>query len=178
MALSIQELEDIFFDQTARIIGLDPNDERTQNRIRVTWPAKGAPAWKREEDVAFFIIDYDDDLYTRQMDVSYVGETDGIGRRTVGHTQVLRVSWICYGPNSFSDAATIRAGLFGPTSKEAFAGSNLALITDVPMPKRVPEQFGGQWWDRTSFWARFNERVLRQENVSYLESADVKIIPG
>ncbi|WP_163855817.1 phage neck terminator protein [Paenibacillus elgii] len=174
--LSILQLGDFFQDITIRLIGLDPRAKASQNRVRIGWPAKGAPAWKRDADVGFLLIDYSDDQYTRQMDVTYNESNMDNANRTVSYTRVLRVNWIFYGPNSFGDADMVRAGLFLPQTTMDLAAVNMALITDVAMPIRTPELFAGQWWDRSSFQARFNEKVTRQSEVPYLESANVQIV--
>nr|WP_147433503.1 hypothetical protein [Paenibacillus ginsengarvi] len=124
------------------------------------------------------MVEYLDDLYTRQINVVYNEIDPDNARRSVSYTRVLRVNWICYGPSSFDDADVIRIGLLSPWMTEQLAGANMALITDLGMPTRSPELFGGQWWERTSFYARFNEQVTRQADVPYLQSADVNIIKG
>ncbi|NOU95593.1 hypothetical protein GC093_20505 [Paenibacillus sp. LMG 31456] len=176
--LSITEIENFFQASTTRMLGLDPNAPANQKRVRVAWPSKGAPAWKHEENVVFLMIGYADDSITRQMDVSYDQADVDNANRTVSYTRVIHVSWTCYGPNSFNDADLIRSNLFLPKTKADLAAVNLALIIDVPMPMRTPELFASQWWDRTSFFARFNEKVIRQSEVPYLQSADVRIIEG
>ncbi|MFB0841783.1 phage neck terminator protein [Paenibacillus oleatilyticus] len=174
---SISQIEDLFQGFTIRALGLDPRAKQNQDRVRIGWPAKGAPAWKQGADVAFLLIDYADDQYTRQIDVTFSsGANKDNANRTVSYTRVLRVNWIFYGPNSFGDADTVRAGLFLPQTTMDLAAVNMAMITDVAMPIRTPELFAGQWWDRTSFQARFNEKVTRQSEVPYLQSANVQIV--
>lgn len=176
--LTAIQIEDFFQTNTTRMLGLDPDDPANQKRVRVAWPAVGAPAWKREQDVTFLQVDYSDEQITRQMDVEYSAIDDDNANRAMSYTRVLLVSWIFYGPASFGDADLIRSSLFKPAYKEALAVLNMALVTDVPMPKRMPELFGGQWWERTNFQARFNERVTREAEVPYLQSAEVTILEG
>jgi len=175
---SIGQIEDIFQNLSIRSLGLNPNAKASQKRVRISWPEKGAPAWKRDEDVAFLMVTYADDLITRQVDVSYGAADTENANRTVTYTRVVQVSWVCYGPNSFGDADLIRSSLFLPKITMELLASNMALITDVPMPVRTPELFNGQWWDRSSFFARFNEKVIRTTQVPYLQSAEVKTIKG
>lgn len=176
--LTITQVEDLFQNLTLNMLGLDPAAKKNQSRVRISWPTKGAPAWKISEDVIFLLINFDDDAITRQVDVSYTKADDENANRSMSYTRVLRIDWICYGPNSSNDADTIRSSLFLPQFTQKFAANNLALITDVPMPIRSPELFNGQWWDRSSLYARFNEKVVRTTEVPYLKSADVQIVKG
>ncbi|NHN33541.1 phage neck terminator protein [Paenibacillus agricola] len=176
--LSMKDIEDVFWDMSTRMLGLNPAAPANQKRVRVSWPEKGAPAWKREENIAFISVEPDDDPYTRQMDVEYSEIDADNANRAMSYTRVHRVSWICYGPSSFGDTDLIRSSLFKPEYTMALAAVNMALITDVSAPRRSPELFGGQWWERSNFSARFNEKVIRQSEVPYLQSADVRIIEG
>lgn len=176
--LSITDIEDFFQTSTTNALGLDPDAPANRKRVRVGWPAKGAPAWKREENVAFLMIGYADDAITRQIDVAYSAVDSVNANRSASYTRVIHVSWTCYGPGSFNDADVIRNSLFLPQTTMDLAAVNMALITDVPMPVRTPELYAGQWWDRSSFFARFNEKVIRQSEVPYIQSADVQILKG
>jgi hypothetical protein len=176
--LSIAQIEDFFANLTLQMVGLDPVAPANQNRVRIGWAPNGAPAWKRTEDVAFLLVNYDDDPITRLVDVTYQEADINNVNRTVSYTRVQRVNWICYGPNSFDDMDKIRHGLYLPQFTQILAANNLALILDMSMPVRSPELFNGQWWERTSFYARFNEKVTRQADVPYIQSADVQIVKG
>lgn len=176
--LSITQIEDFFQNLTLQMLGLDPIALANDERVRIAWPTKGAPAWGINEDVAFLLVNYDDDPITRQRDISYQNADPDNADRTVSYIRVLRVNWICYGPNSFDDMDTIRNGLYLPQFKQLLMASNIALILDVPVPTRSPELFNGQWRERTSFYARFNEKVVRHADIPYLQSADVKIVKG
>lgn len=176
--LLLRQVEDFFQNLTLQVLGLDPASPANQNRVRIGWPEKGAPAWKITEDVAFLLVNFDDDPITRQVDVSYQDKDADNADRFVSSTRVIRVNWICYGPNSFDDCDLIRNGLFMNENTMLLALSNLALITDVPMPMRSPELFNGQWWDRTSVYARFNEKVIRHADVPYIKIADVQVVKG
>jgi hypothetical protein len=176
--LTIQEINSFFWSLTVQMLGLDPAAPANQDRVRKAWPVKGSPTWKIDDNVAFLLVNYDDDSITRQVDVSYINVGTDTADRVMSYTRVLRINWICYGPNSFNDMDLIRSSLFLPKFTQLLAASNLALITEVPVPMRSPELFNGQWWERTSFYARFNELVVRHSSVLYLKSADVQIKKG
>jgi len=178
IVLTLRQAEDFFQRLTLQLLGVPANAPKKDSRVRIGWPEKGAPAWKQNEDVTFLLLTYDDDMITQQQHVTY--QPNGLDsiNRTVEYTRVLRVNWICYGPNSFDDADKIRSGLYLPPSSEALIKSNMALIMDVPSPMRSPELFNGQWWDRSSFYARFNEKVTRRSEIPTLKSADIQIVEG
>jgi hypothetical protein len=179
--LLLKQAEDFFQNLTLRILGLDPAAPANQARARIGWPvypSKGMPAWKVNEDVVFLLLTYDDDAVTRQLEDTYKASSADIADLMTSYTRVIRVSWICYGPNSFDDTDVLRRGLFRPDFTQLLRASNLALITEVPMPVRSPELFNAQWWDRSNFYARFNEKVTRHSDVPYLQSGNVQIVKG
>jgi hypothetical protein len=174
--LTKTQIEDIFRMLTLQLLGLDPS--ANDSRVRMTWPTKGAPAWKIGDDVAFLLVNYDDDPITRQMHVDYAAADDSNADQSTSYTRVIRVDWVCYGPHSFEDADAIRSGLFAVATKLTLTQNNMALITDVPLPVRAPEIYNGQWWERTSFYARFNELIIRHADIPYIQAADVQILKG
>lgn len=175
---TIRQIEDIFQMLTLQMLGLDPEAPGNQSRVRISWPENGAPAWKRAEDVVFLMISYDDDLISRQMEATYANAGPDLVSRSLSYTRVIRVNWIVYGPNSADDAEKIRSGLFSMDIFDALMAQNIALIVDVPLPVRTPELYNGQWWDRSTLYARFNEKVMRQQEIPNLLSADVRVVKG
>jgi hypothetical protein len=177
--MTVRQIENFFISLTYKILGIDPSGlQPNQSPVRVEWPTGGAPGWKINEDITFIMVNYDDDAITRQVEVKYLSNNDQNAYRTVSSTRVLRVNWICYGPNSFDNANIIRNGIFLPEFSEMLKENNLALIFDLPSPIRAPELFNGQWWDRTSFYARFNELIIQSVSVPYITSPNIQIIKG
>jgi hypothetical protein len=177
--MTVRQIEDFFVGLTYQILGIDPSTlQPNKSPVRVDWPTGGAPGWKIDEDVTFIMVNYDDDAITRQVDVIYQSNDESNAFRSASSTRVLRINWICYGPNSFDNANNIRNGLFLPQFSEMLMKNNFALIFDMPSPLRAPELFNGQWWDRTSFYARFNELITQSVSVPYLTSPNVQIVKG
>ena len=172
-ALSLSEIQDIFWDCTIKILGLDPNKKENQKRIRKGYPTEGAPAWKHTDNVGFIIVSPANDPYAQQVERSYSQTGETTADNISSYTRVHQVQWTFYGPSSFDDADRVRAGLF----RSPLLFSPMHLVTDVPAPVRLPELFGGQWWERTSFTARFNEKVVRSSTVHYIEAAEIKVVP-
>lgn len=173
-ALQLSEIADIFWECTVRNLGLDPNSKTSQKRIRKGYPAEGAPAWKRTENVGFILVSFENDPYAQPVEISYNRDNETAADQIASYTRVIQVSWTFYGPSSYDDADKVRTGLF--LNPLLFAPMH--LITDAPTPYRLPELFEGQWWERSTLVARFNEKVTRSTKVNYIESADIRVIPN
>lgn len=180
--LKLEDLESFFQSITMKMLGIAEVDANlkpiNQDKVRISWPTSGAPAWKITDDVTFIRVNNVSDQITQQRDVGYSAVDSDTANRTVSYTRVHEVAWIFYGPNSFDNADIARNGLYLPQYKDLLKASNLGLILDVPVPVRFPELLNGQWWERTDFTAKFNELVIRQGTVPYIKSADIIIKKG
>ncbi|SFU71103.1 phage neck terminator protein [Alicyclobacillus macrosporangiidus] len=171
--LTVQQIEDIFQTWTSQALGVtDPG------AVRIGWPMDGAPAWHITDDVCFVLVTYVDNPITRQIERSYSPLDPDNANMAHSYIDSVRVSWTLYGPNAFERADIIRAALFQPSTTDTLAANNLGLVTDVPMPIRVPELFNGQWWSRATLYADFNQLVIRQTSVPYITGSDVRIVEG
>lgn len=176
--LKLKEIEDFFFQITCKMLNIDSTKEKNQGKVRIAWPTDGAPGWKINDDVVFLRITPEDDKMTRHLNIIYNPDEDDRAylKRKTGYTRVHKIDWTLYGPNSYDDADLIRYLIFDFDYMKQFKKKNLFLITDVPMPTRLPEFYNGQWWERTDFSATFNEGVVRESKVPYITSTDFKII--
>jgi hypothetical protein len=173
--LTLGQIEDFFSDLTLRMLKLDPD---IPGRVRTTWPTSGAPAWEITEDVMFISVNYDDDPIIKQMHTTY-GHLDANNADYIlKYTNVLRINWTAYGPNSFSDMDAVRSSLILPSFTDQMNSHNVLLITDLNPPMRSPELYNGQWWERTSFYARFNEGVEKHSTIPYFQPGPIQIVKG
>lgn len=173
--LTLKQLENLYWRLTTQILGCDPANTAHAKVVRIAWPTEGSPAWKRDEDVVFVRISESDDDYNRQRDTVYeVKDTDNAWQRTA-QTRVLQVTWICYGPNSFDKAFAIRSALYTPQYRETLAGNGIYPVPAFEAPRRAPELFAGQWWERTDLTARFNAHIRIDTTIPYLRSADITV---
>lgn len=176
--LKLREIEDFFVEVTCQMLDIDLSIEENQGKVRIAWQAEGAPGWDIEEDIVFLRITPQDDRMARQLDVTYnptVEDRFNLRKKT-GYTRVHKINWTLYGPNSYDYADVIRHLIFDSGYMKKFKSKNLFLITDVPMPVRLPEKINNQWWERTDFSVTFNESVIRENKVPFLQSAEIKII--
>lgn len=166
--LTLAQLQTIFQSLVSQILNTtDPG------AVRIAWPQDGAPAWPIDYDVCFLLIQPDTDPYTQQIEQTWGQQDAQNAAVSLSYTFVFRVGFTFYGPNSFDNADLVRSQLFTDATTTSLAASNLALITDVPMPMRAPELWGGQWWDRSDLVARFNQLVIRNSTTPFVASAPV-----
>jgi hypothetical protein len=171
--LLLSQLESLFQSLTSQILGTtDPS------AVRVGWNQQGAPGWAIGSDVTFLLLNYSDNQITRQMETTYAESSSTDATASLTYQVVIRAEWTLYGPNSFDHADLIRSSLFQEPYKTTLAQSNLALITDIMMPVRAPELYNGQWWERSTFYAEFNELVTRTSSVPYIQTAPVTTESG
>lgn len=173
--LKLNDLKDIFFTETCKMLGLDPDAPENQEKVRLTWSQDGAPAWGIAEDIVFIRITPIDDVIARPQDVLYDTSAPDYAQKEIGYTRVHKIDWTLYGPNSYDNADLIRYKILTREFLEEFKKYNLYLITNVPLPTRFPEIFNGQWWERTDFQAQYNELVIRRSQTPYFSATDFQI---
>lgn len=170
---SLNDMEELFWTVTAKILGYDTSLQATQGKVRISWLPAGAPSWKITDDITFLSIVPDDDYFAKQRDVSHSEFGSTNATRTIKYTRVFGVSWICYGPNSFDNIEKIRNGIFVEIYRNFIAAKNMYLLPDIGMPRRAPELLNGQWWERSDLSARYNEGVERNATVNRIDSARI-----
>lgn len=176
--LKLAEIENFFHSLTMQILGINPSTPSNQGKVRIAYSSTGGPDWKHNEDVVNIVVNAVDDPFTIQRDTSYEAmDADNSGQKT-GYTRVHQIKWILYGPNSFDNAEIIKNGLFKPDSKVQCASNDLYLILDIVPPKRIPELHNMQWFERSDFSVRFNEKVELEAVVPVLKSANINTRKG
>ena len=175
IVLKLKDIEDFFQEITCEMLGIDLSKKENQSKVRIAWPTGGAPGWKINDDICFLRITPVDDKLARELNICYdpVKNDEPYAKKQVGYTRVHKINWTLYGPNSYDNADVIRHMIFDFDYMKKFKEKNLFLITDVPMPTRLPEYYNGQWWERTDFSASFNEGVTRESQVPYIKSAEI-----
>lgn len=171
--LLLNQIENLFRTVTNMALSIKSTDSNYHTAVRIAFQQTGAPAWKITEDVVFLIINNPDEDITRQRDVTYETMlTDDVNKLT-SYTRVHNVRWVIYGPHSYDNAEKIKNGLYRSDIKETLAKNNLYLVLDVVPPVRSPETFNGQWWERSNFNARFNEKVNVNNSVPAVSGVQV-----
>jgi hypothetical protein len=180
---------------TMLALSLDPTLDAAAKAVRVGWQITGQPASSIDEDVAYVRCVEEDDQYNRIRDEQHFDAPPTQVEFDTTYTRVWRTFWTLYGPNSFDHARIIKSALFTQSIHDALlqafsnygelpyglggyggSGVELYLVTDVIAPKRIPENFGGQWWERVDFDCQFNEGVTETYLVNAVVSSEVIII--
>jgi hypothetical protein len=177
--LTLAELEQLFANLTITMLNIDfdPTAESTSENspVRISWPTDGAPAWQITDDVNFVRVIPVDNDYDKIRDVSYSYLSDSSLNKATSRTRVFQVIWTVYGPNSFTNAETIRDSLFDDIAHDTLAQNNIYMITDVPEITRAPEQFANQWWERCDLSVMFNGLIVKNTTVSSVASIPIVV---
>ena len=170
--LTIAQLNTLFQTLVMTMIGLDPAVSTSAYAVRISWPTGGAPSWKNTEDICFLRIVEKDDEYNRQREAKF--DAARLNQITT-YTRVIEVSFVFYGPNSFDHAQTVRDQIFYQKNHDTLALQNIYLIPDIHSPKRAPELFQGNWWERTDMSMDFNELIVRNSALNSATSVAVDL---
>jgi hypothetical protein len=176
--LTLEQLENFFQLLTCSALGIplwdntDPENPIpiNQDRIRLAWPEDGAPGWPITANVGFIRVTNVDDEFTKLRNAEQVA-----GNQATAYYTNHLVSWVFYGPSSYDDAETLRNSLYSQGMISLMTAQNLAMIPEFEAIMRAPELFNGQWFPRVDWQAKFQERIIREDTIPTLLSADIKI---
>lgn len=146
--------------------------EAAYTDVRLSWPTEGAPSWEVDEDVVFLRVFEGDDFINRQRETKVTALTDTTLNEETTYTRVVELNLIFYGPNSFDRAQTIRDSFYYDEYHWQLAQSSIYMIPNIEAPRRVPEAFQGQWWERADLTLRFNEKIAKNRSINIIESAE------
>ena len=178
------EIESVFWKATIMCLGLDPNDESdfVQKRVRKSWAKAdiGTSDWKREENVVFLhIIPRDEETSRTANNVSfkYDRERDK-HQEIVDFYDSYQITWVCYGPDAYEDAQTIRIGILRDAIRTFLQRNKIGIQPHITRPQYFPEQEdNGEWWERYDLTAYFYENVRRvYESESIARGPNIIII--
>ena len=168
--MTIKEAENLFKGVTLDMLGGSPPAD-----VRISWPTQGAPAFGINQDVIFLRVIEQDGQYNRQKEREYTNIDADTKNQALLYTRILNVTWIFYGPNSFDNAQTVRDKIFYQQHHDTLAKQQVYLITDFQAPRRAPDLFQGDWWERVDLSISFNEQIIRNEIISTVLSAEIGI---
>jgi hypothetical protein len=159
-ALTDDSLFTILQPLTCGMIGLAVSDPARNYMVRKAWQTAGAPAWKIDENVISIQCTPKSNWYDKVRDVVSTANNDPTKVTTnIEYTRVWSVRFIGYGPGIFDMIRLIRTALLLSWTHDTLAQSNLYLMTELETPSRNPEQFEGQWWQRTDLGIELYEQV-------------------
>ena len=156
--LTKEQIEDAFWRATIMTLGLDPEAEATQSRVRISWPKgdAGNSDWKRDENVIFLRITPTHDDYTIQKDITHAYDRENdVLREVVTYHRCFSIQWVCYGPQSGEDADAIHIGILRTEVRKYLRQNGIGMKPDIREPVRMPElDDSGDWWERHDLTAQ------------------------
>ena len=172
-----KELENVFWTATVMCLALDPasEDEFVQQRVRKSWPTTetGSTNWKRDENVVFLRITPWNDEIGRYADSSYYFDQDTqLYRERVDFTKSHQIHFLCYGPDSYDDAETIRIGILRANIRQFLQKNRLGIMPHIREPIQMSEQDEtGEWWERYDLTVYCYENVTKDYEIGTIEVA-------
>ncbi len=171
-----RQLEDVIWKATIMALGLDDSQPEVQNRVRISRPESDLTngIWERTENIVFLRVMPGFDEISTQHDSEVVEDEHGKVIERVSYHRAHALSWICYGPDSYNDADTIRIGLLRPDVMHYLRTNRIGLSPRITEPVNVPEpDEAGLWWDRYDLSANCYELVCREYAIG-----DIRVAPN
>lgn len=167
---TIKEFENLLQPIIVAILGW----QATPNNVRIGWIQTGQPAFKITDNVVFITASPVDAEISRHHD-SVMEEGSPDIETTITFTRVMALDVVAYGSDALDNLTVIRYGMYRATSRNTLADENIYFIPNAPEPRRVPESFAGQWWERGDMKLTFNELMTEIENENAVYSAEIEI---
>lgn len=171
-ALTVSQINKLAQALTCGMLGINPPD---YSQVRIDWPTQGQPfSVSPEQNVAFLACVPEEEEYSKVRDRITSTQTPGV-LQTWTYTRPWRWSWVLYGPNATDRARALWDATFMDYFSDQLEASQLYLISEPPVPRRVPEQFNAQWWERADFSLELYELVTETIVDSAATSVEVKV---
>jgi hypothetical protein len=170
-ALSQTDCENALQSLITAMLG---NTTDANSAVRISWPTAGAPGWDITDDVCFVKATLSPSRLSKSRDRSHSGPSQSLTEK-VKYIRVWEINLILYGPNSFDHGRLIKSALYMDWVSKELASNTLAVVIDIDDPRRMPELFSGQWWERSDFSFRLNELVTEEMTVTAIESVEVDL---
>lgn len=144
--------------------------------VRQEWPSKGAPAWDKTDNIAFLRCVEIDDAYNKVRDQGQGDPTETGAVLITEFTRVWRVSWVVYGPIAYDRTTLLKSAMQQDFIHDSLAALNVFLMPEVSNPRRMPEEFEGEYWERSDFEMVFYEQVTETIVTNTVASVEVLVL--
>lgn len=169
----------IFLSNAPTVTGVIPvtiTDPDSYSKVRIGWQLFGQPGPPIDSDTVTIRCEPLDTEFSRLRDNVLTTAPDLTATYTDVFTRTWRAYWTFYGPTSLDHARMVRSALIKiPLFTDLLAQSNLFINPSIEEPRRVPEDFQGQWWERVDLVVELNEQVTETFTVGTVQSVEVQI---
>lgn len=174
--LTESQMQVIWQNLVLQCLGITPTgttDNTAYSQVRISWPLPGQPGFNPQDDICFLRCSEVPDPYDTAHEIQPTeGTGDELPEVTI-YTRVWEVGFIFYGPNAFDRARQVKACLYQDFTHDALAPSNIFMNPVSSAPRRNPEFFQNQWWERTDFSVTMNEQVTDTLTKNTIQSVEV-----
>lgn len=154
-------------------VNLFATEPSANTKCRIAWNTEGAPAWSVGQDVISIQCIHEESTYTSIRDRVWQDNDESSLIQQDMYSNAWRVEFVGRGPDAFNSIQLIRTSLVQDFSHDMLATSNLYLVPELSRIVRTPENFEGQWWEVTTFHAKFFEQVNESLIVPSIASAEI-----
>lgn len=148
--------------------------QTTPNNVRIGWQTDGAPAFKITDNMIFLTASPVDNQINRQHNIQLEESSPDL-LMAKGYTRIMELSVVAYGSNALLNLDKIIFGMFSDSVRASLKAYDIYLVPDVVAPRRMPELFQAQWWERADMKLQFSELLTDETNINVVRSVDVEI---
>lgn len=199
-ALTLVQLQDLFFDITVTMTGYD------EKKVRHAYQPQGQPGNEISQDIVYLDVMEVDNQWNRQRndvqknsatyESGFITLEDGSflvtenGEKIVAdpyiaatsdietsYTRVIQTRWTVYGTTCYDMASVIAWKILNPDIREALREHDVKPVCDIPAPILGREMVNGQWWQRTDLTVLFYAGTVRTNDVPTLIATDIHVVP-
>jgi hypothetical protein len=178
--LPLADVENLFQKLIVSMLGWDVSTPIQKNNVKIDWATGGRPGWgDPKKNLVFLKVIESDSNYNKEREVvnEWIPSPAELVQRT-SYTRQIQVSIVAYGSDSFENVQQIRDSMFYQTFRNVLSQNKIYLIPDIEAPVRAPELFNDCWYERIDMTLHFNELIVREINVTPVESVDITIYEG
>jgi hypothetical protein len=170
LVLTTVELENLFQNLVASILGVDPDSD-----VRVEYMDTGSPGFTQTDDVCFVHVDYESTPYF-VTETKYSALNNTQVNQLSARTNNVQLLLTFYGPNGLDRAHFIKDVIRYQENHDILALQGVFLIAEAYKPVHFheiwPDQSG--WWERSDLRLHFN--CLVERNVAVTAIEDVPLV--
>ena len=174
--LSIPQIENIIQPLTVTMTGLPAKS------VRVSFQGQQQPGHTIDQDLVFIYVTQEQspqyDAFVENDHTLLPLESGDISQNMEAkffYTRLMAVDFMCYGPNSYETAETVRFKILQAEAQAVLNAAGLYPLCGPDIPRRAPYPYDGQWWQRADLRILMNVATQRETIVGSLASATISL---